>query len=103
MSEYTPDAWVIVEMTNKNDKTRKILAGWYGGYIGADEWRLSSGITEIVDKGEHYEIHNESGSVYTCRKAAERFTALTMNLYSRWRNKMSEDMAIEHIQIGVEE
>jgi hypothetical protein len=71
MSSHTPDKWVIVRATSKeHPQIDKVLGSWYGGYGGADEWRLSSGITKIepklTDKYPHYLIHNHSGSVYTC-------------------------------------
>lgn len=100
MSEYTPDCWVIVEMTSKGEKLRKVLAGWYGGYLGANEWRLSSGITVTVDNDDHYDFHNESGSVYHCSKSTQRFSALMSGMYEGWRKQITEDTNIEHIPYG---
>lgn len=80
MSEHRPDCWVIIELTGsaiKDGPLRKVLGGWYGGYLGADEWRMSSGIEKIVDADTHWEIHNHSGSIYYCHKDAERLTGLT--------------------------
>jgi hypothetical protein len=100
MSEYTPDAWVIVEMSHKGQKVKKVLAGWYGGYLGADTWRLSSGIILEVDNLDYYDFHNESGSVYHCHKKSQRFTGLMSNMYANWQRKITEDTKIEHIQYG---
>ena len=84
MSTYTPDRWVIVEMKLNDDAevTRKVLASWYGGYGGSDSWRLSSGITEIVDADSHYEIHNESGSVYRCGKNSQGMSGYTASVFN---------------------
>ena len=68
MSEYTPDKWVVIELDYEGVKTQKILSSWYGGWTGADSWRLSSGITEVEVLEDSYIIKNESGSVYTCFK-----------------------------------
>lgn len=100
MVEYTPDSWVIVEMTHKGKKIRKVLAGWYGGYLGADEWRLSSGLTVEVDSGDHYDFHNESGSVYHCYKNLQRFTGLMSSIFADWKKQATEDTNIEHIPYG---
>lgn len=68
MSTYTPDLWVIVEIHNHetDEVVQKVFASWYGGYLGSDRWKLSSGVTEIIDHENHYEIHNHSGSIYNC-------------------------------------
>lgn len=70
MSEYSPDRWIIVEMEQKDGEGPicKVFGNWYGGYLGSDSWKLSSGICKVVEHDEHYEIHNVSGSIYTCYK-----------------------------------
>lgn len=80
MNTYTPDSWIIVTITSPTDSIRKVLGEWKGGYLYGDEWRLSSGITEIHDRGDHYEIHNESGSIYTCYKGRERIGTLSAGI-----------------------
>ena len=42
MSVYQPDNWIIVELPNNTGY--KILAGWSGGYLHGNSWRLNSGI-----------------------------------------------------------
>ena len=78
--EYSPDVWVILEAGN----TRKVLGGWYGGFANSNSWRLSSGITRIVEHNDYYEIHNESGSIYKCHKDYERTSVLTESLFQKW-------------------
>jgi hypothetical protein len=99
MSVYTPDLWVIVEVKYNDDTevTRKVLASWYGGYGGSDSWRLSSGITEIVDCDTYYEIHNESGSVYKCAKNAQSMSGYTASVYANLRKKLEGTGIIEAI------
>ena len=37
MRGYSPDRWVIVTFNKGTDtEVSKILAGWYGGYLGGD-------------------------------------------------------------------
>lgn len=82
MSTYTPDVWVMVEIiTPEYGTIRKILGGWYGGYLGSDSWKLSSGnLQEFVD-GDYIVFPQESGSVYRCHKDAQRCSGLTGSIY----------------------
>lgn len=70
MSDYTPDNWVIIKI--KEGKLDpgfyKVLAGWSGGYLDGDSWRMNSGISEIKVIGDYLEIWGYSGSCYTCHK-----------------------------------
>jgi hypothetical protein len=90
MSEYRPDLWVIVELkyNDSEEAVRKVMGSWYGGYLGSDSWRLSSGITEIVDADTHYEIHNESGSVYLCGKHCQGMSGYTTGVF----NSLAKDL-----------
>ena len=85
MSTYSPDRWVLVEITSKEHATiQKILAGWYGGFAGSDSWKLSSGNVNFIDKGDYYESLQESGSTYKLYKASEGFTGLTAGMFKYW-------------------
>lgn len=97
MSDYTPDRWVVVEIKPVDGETiRKILAGWNGGYLGADEWRMSSGISEVKDDGDYYTITNHSGSVYTCYKNRIGMTGLSASIFNRLsKNSDTEIKVIE--------
>lgn len=69
MSEHTPDKWVVVKLTNKQDLVHyRVFATWYGGYLGGDAWRLNSGITAVDLVDSCYEFVGSSGSVYRCRR-----------------------------------
>lgn len=88
---YAPDKWVVVEITTKlGDKHRKVLGSWYGGFAKGDSWRLSSGITAIHDRTTHWEIENESGSVYTCYKNCEGMSGYTMGIFSSFEKQMED-------------
>lgn len=69
MSTHTPDKWLVVKLTNKQAVVHyRVFATWYGGYLGADEWRLNSGITTVVLNDSYYEFGGSSGSVYRCHR-----------------------------------
>jgi hypothetical protein len=85
MSIHNPDRWVVVECTViDGETTRKVLAGWYGGYGGSDCWKLSSGITEIKEDENYYEFTNVSGSVYKCLKTSYGMSGIMSENYDYW-------------------
>jgi len=98
---YRPDSWVIITLTTPTDHIKKVLAGWSGGYLGGDEWRLSSGITNVIDQGTYWEIENESGSVYHCHKEAERLSGITGSILANYQEqaKARDDVTIEIIPV----
>lgn len=101
-NKYTPDCWVVIEISGKKvDKPyRRVLAGWYGGYAGSNSWKLSSGIEDMIDRGDHWEIPNHSGSIYYCYKSLERFSMLTGSIFSNYCKDNNEDVVMTHIKIG---
>jgi hypothetical protein len=100
MSIYNPDLWVIVELkfNDSDEVTRKVMASWYGGYLGSDSWKLSSGITEIVETDTHYEIHNHSGSIYNCRKGAEGMSGYTAGVFDSFVRDLAGKGTIEVVE-----
>jgi len=87
---YNPDCWVIL-LLNSDFPHYRILASWYGGYTNGDSWKMSSGITKVVDHDNHYEIHNTSGSIYNCIKGAERMSSLAEGTY-RYYSEQAKSM-----------
>jgi len=102
MSVYTPDCWVIVEFsgTKVPETYHRILAGWYGGYLDGDSWKMSSGILQMNDRDDHWEIPNSSGSIYYCYKRCERFSMLTGNVFSNYSKDSCDEYSIKRIPIG---
>lgn len=95
----SPDVWVVVELSGLKVENRyhRILAGWYGGFANGDSWKMSSGITRIVDKDTYWEIHNTSGSIYNCHKDIERFSGYTQNVYNSYQEENCDDIRINHV------
>jgi hypothetical protein len=101
--DYAPDVWVIVEIAGnkvKNSPYHRVLAGWYGGYAGSDSWKMNSGITQIVDKGNWYEIHGDSGSIYNCGKSAERMSSYTASIFQGYAADNCDDIALKIVDIA---
>jgi hypothetical protein len=103
MSEYNPDVWVIVEIagTKVDDSPyHRVLAGWYGGYAGADVWKMNSGITHIIEHNDYYSIYGTTGSVYQCPKQLERFSMYTSSIFANFAAQNCEEMSITHVKMG---
>ena len=94
MTEYTPDKWVVIEIATPEHTIQKVLASWYGGYAGSDEWRLSSGITETIENEDHYLFHNESGSIYKCFKESQGMSAYMAGMLEDWTKDLPEGTTI---------
>lgn len=95
----SPDVWVVVELSGLKVENRyhRILAGWYGGFANGDSWKMSSGITRIVDKDTYWEIHNTSGSIYNCHKDIERFSGYTQNVYNSYQEENCDDISMNQV------
>ena len=103
MREYTPDVWVVLEFTSpKLEKpTRKVFAGWYGGFTGSNSWKLNSGITEVRKNGDWWEFDGYSGSTYCCHKNNYHMSGLMQGIYSNWIKQADEqgDITIRILDI----
>ena len=76
MSEYTPDKWLLLKITNdKNESHYRVFATWNGGYLGSDSWQMNSGITKVTENTDYYFFEGASGSLYICRKGSYGSTA----------------------------
>ena len=89
--DYNPDKWLMVKLTNVYGKSHyRIFATWYGGYLGSDSWKLSSGITETIEHEDRYEFTNYSGSLYVCRKGAHGMSGYTASIYEGWVRQLKD-------------
>lgn len=90
-----PDNWVILKIKEdtKLGYFYKVLAGWSGGYLDSDEWRLNSGIAAVVDEEEgYYDFVGDSGSVYRCHKGSERLSGATGMIYEQLKKKFGDSV-----------
>lgn len=93
MSDYTPDNWVVLQFKEGKGTfpIYKVLAGWSGGYLDGDSWRMNSGITEVTEDGNYLLFHGYSGSTYRCHKNTYRLTMANSGVY----NKLKEQEQFE--------
>jgi len=103
MSVYTPDAWVILELVTPEETIYKLLAGWIGGYLGSDSWKLSSGIESMNEFDDRYEFPNYSGSLYVCYKNNEGMTGYTSTIFNGFVRQIEGIEGTSISRIGIEE
>lgn len=102
MSTNTPDCWVVVRITSVNTSVDKVLAGWHGGYLDGDSWKLSSGVVRTEEFDDRYEFTNHSGSLYVCYKTREQMSGIMSTQYSYYEKMLatlSDPASIEIIQM----
>ena len=92
MSEYNPDCWELIKLTEAETGrvTYKVVAGWYGGFAGADSWKISSGIKEVIDHNEYFEMPQFSGSNYSCGKGTRRMSSLMHTVILSFQRRLEE-------------
>lgn len=100
MTVYHPDKWVVVKDNRNGD--HRVMGSWYGGYLSGDSWRLSSGVTAVVDKENHYEVHNYSGSVYVCGKGDEGVSAYASSVLSQYEDFLARQEHGEKVLEGLQ-
>lgn len=64
----TPEKWVILKIENNGNTFYKVFGSWAGGYLGADNWKLNSGIDKIEQDDNYYYFIGFSDSCYKCHK-----------------------------------
>lgn len=84
---YCPDSWVIVKIVRDGQHVYKVLAGWSGGYLDGDHWRMNSGIVSWKKKGKYYHFFGHSGSEYKCHEDGEGLRMATAGIYENLRTK----------------
>ena len=92
----TPNSWVIVEITHKVQKYKKIVSGWSGGYLDGDSWRLSSDIKN-VDKAhsEFYAVvETMSGSVYNLYYQANELRMSNAGIYNKLKEQFGDSVEV---------
>lgn len=102
---YTPDKWLIVKVTNTTDNTShyRVFASWYGGYLGADAWKLNSGITKVTENIDYYFFEGASGSTYVCHKGSYGSNGYGSGVLANLIKKSKEsNMVIEPLDADVD-
>jgi hypothetical protein len=95
MSGYTPERWVVLEFVTPEETIQKVFAGWYGGYLDGDSWKLNSGNRAERELDDRWEFDGYSGSIYVCHKSAYGLSGYMTSLLSDWSEQAKkEDVTI---------
>ena len=92
---YTPDRWVLIEIGTPEEMTMKVLGGFYGGFAGANSWKLSSGITSVVDHPDKLVMPQYSGSTYDCPKNSYGMSSLMVATLAGFKKDVEQINAME--------
>lgn len=95
MSYYEPDNWIIVKIDHPQETVYKVLAGWSGGYLYGNSWRMNSGIVRAEFDGKNYSFYGNSGSQYRCHAQTEGLRMATVDIF----NNLVELGAKENITV----
>ena len=80
----------MLKFTHDNKPVYKILAGWSGGYLHGDSWKLNSGCTKVEQDGDYYLFHGSSGSVYRVHKNSYRMSGYTAQIYASFKKQVED-------------
>ena len=83
MNEYHPDSWVVVKYGMQEHDVHRLIAGWSGGYLDGDSWRMNSGITRVEDAEDCWRFYGESGSCYVVHKDGYAMRMSMSGIYNR--------------------
>lgn len=86
----TPHRWLLVKV---HDGTYKVFATYNGGYFEEERWRMNSGIEEVTERKDCWEIKGYSGSLYRCWKEAYGTTGYGENILSGFQ-LMTKDLTV---------
>lgn len=103
MSEYTPDTWMVVEITSRDTTLYKVFAGWYGGYTSGDSWKLNSGITETFRNGDNFEFVGYSGSKYICNIRDYKLSLYQQSVLETWLQDAKSTKAFNIRLLSIDE
>jgi len=82
MREYTPHCWKVIEIKYDADAAThyRVAAGWRGGYLDGDSWKINSGIAAFDYDGDYILFIGDTGSVYRCHRNAEGLNGYTSSV-----------------------
>ena len=96
MSNYTPDNWVVLKISIPGHETLyKVLAGWSGGYLDGDSWRMNSGITRVEQPGDGWNLfYGASGSCYECHEKRYGLRMNNSGIYSKLKEQFGDSVEL---------
>ena len=90
---YFPDNWVVIKYKD-DDPHYRILAGWSGGYMDGDSWRMNSGITRVEVTEDSFLFYGASGSCYECIKTAYGMRRNNAHIWVALKEGLGDDVEL---------
>jgi hypothetical protein len=84
---------MIIKISGK-DPHYRVFGSWYGGYAGADSWRMNSGIASMIEEDDHYLFIGSSGSTYACHKDMYGANVYGMSIAKNYEEKLTPNFII---------
>jgi hypothetical protein len=94
INEYQPDNWVVLKIENNEETIYKVLAGWSGGYLDGDYWRMNSGISECEEREDCFLFYGYSGSVYKGMKGCYKISMATTGVYQELVDNFGDSVTL---------
>lgn len=92
MSTYNPDYWRVLKVRlGEGELHYRVIASWSGSYVWGSSWKISSGIEGFVDKGDHYESPQNSGSTYLLSKDREGMSGIMSGIFQNYQDQCKEE------------
>jgi hypothetical protein len=92
-NSYSPDNWVVIHLKG-DDPHYRILAGWSGGYLDGDSWRMNSGITNVEEDQDAFRFRGTTGSWYKCYKGAYGLRMNNAHIWSQLEEKYGDKVEL---------
>jgi hypothetical protein len=95
LNKYVPDYWIVFKiLSDTNEVLYKVLAGWSGGYLYGNSWRINSGIVGVEEDEDFFHFKGSSGSVYSCMKDRYDLRGETVFVWAKIKDRY-EDLVEE--------
>lgn len=107
MATYKPDCWVVVKIVPADtelhgDSHYRVFAVWYGGFAGADRWKMNSGITNAAKLENFYYFSGSSGSTYICHQGGYGVTGWGSGVLNGIIANMQDTATVEVLSSGTD-
>lgn len=94
MTTYNPHSWVMLHMKTETEEFHRVFAGWYGGFARGDSWKMNSGVQQIKEDAEFYDVLGVSGSIYQLPKVCEKMSAYQMSVLNDFQARYESKATI---------
>ena len=88
-----PDNWVVLKIKGTQPHYR-VLAGWSGGYLDGDSWRMNSGIVRVEEDEDRFYFYGASGTCYKCGKHSYMLRMNTAAVWEEFKTRYGDKVEL---------